>query len=354
MHTRVAALMLTLCAPGQASAQGQPPVSFTPATDHAVRRTVELPGTVESGTASVVAAEVSGLVVRVNVREGQAVRAGQQLAGLRTIGFELLLREAEGRLKEARARLDLAARKLERSRELFDDEVISQDELDDAVSESAAWQGRVDQSVAEIDQFRVSLDRCEIDAPFSGVVTAQRTELGEWVETGGAVVEMISLSELEVRVEVPERFYAQLLLGADARVSFESLPDLDVVGEVIGIIPRAAGASRSFPVRVAIDNDRRMIGVGMLARVALPVGQSYNALVVPKDAVIRQGSAELVYRINGDESVEAVPVTSAQGVGSWIVVEGPVAAGDRIVTRGNERLRPGQTVRGELLEYPLP
>jgi RND family efflux transporter MFP subunit len=342
------------CAAGAANAQGPTPVSFTEVADHAVRRSVDLPGTVESRIASVVAAEVGGLVVRLDVREGERVRAGEPLAGLRTIGFELRLQAAEGRLKESRARLDLAERKLARARELFDDDVISQDELDDAFSEFTAWQGRIDQDTAEIDQLELALDRCEIEAPFTGVVTAKRTELGEWVETGGAVVEMVSLAELEVRVEVPERYFPQLVPDATAEVRFESLPGHTVTGRVAGIVPRADGASRAFPIRVVIDNPQRLIGVGMLARVALPVGESYRALLVPKDAVVRQGPSELVYRINGDDAVEAVPVASTQGVGSWVVVDGPVAAGDRVVTRGNERLRPGQSVRGELLEYPLP
>jgi RND family efflux transporter MFP subunit len=336
------------------AAQEPQPVRYTEVVDHSVRRSIELPGSVESRTSSVVAAEVAGLVVQLAAEEGDTVRKNQPLARLRTITFELRLREAEGRLKEARARLELAGRKLERARELFDDEVISQDEMDDAFSEFTAWQGRVDQSSAEIDQFKVALDRCEIKAPFAGTVTRKRTDLGQWVELGGAVVEMVSLAELEVRVEVPERFYSQLLPGAEATVGFESLPDVLVTGRVAAIIPQADPRARSFPIKVRIPNERGRIGVGMLAQVSLPVGETYRALVVPKDAVVRQGPTEIVFRITGDETVEVVPVESEQGLGSWVVVKGPVSAGERVVTRGNERLRPGQSVRGEALEYPLP
>jgi membrane fusion protein (multidrug efflux system) len=157
-----------------------------------------------------------------------------------------------------------------------------------------------------------------------------------------------------VRVEVPERFYSQLLPGAEAPVSFESLPDVQVTGRVAAIIPRADPRARSFPIKVRISNEQGRIGVGMLAQVSLPVGETYRALVVPKDAVVRQGPTEIVFRITGDETVEVVPVESKQGLGSWVVVKGPVSAGERVVTRGNERLRPGQSVRGEALEYPLP
>jgi hypothetical protein len=70
--------------------------------------------------------------------------------------------------------------------------------------------------------------------------------------------------------------------------------------------------------------------------------------------VIRQGVSEVVYRMNGDDSVEVVTIVTGAGVGSWIAVNGPIEAGHRVITRGNERLSPGQTVQGELLEYALP
>ncbi len=70
--------------------------------------------------------------------------------------------------------------------------------------------------------------------------------------------------------------------------------------------------------------------------------------------MIRQGPDESVFRINGDGVVEPVIVETGQGVGSWIVVRGELRPGEKVVTRGNERLRPGQPVHGEHLEYPLP
>lgn len=347
---------LALLAP-DARAQGgrsAPPVRYTEVADREVQRTVTLPGSVESRASSVVASEVGAVVVAVAVQEGDAVSKGQPLARLRTTSFELRLAAAEGRLKEAQARLALAGSKLTRSTDLFADEVISQDALDDAAAEHTAWQGRVDQTTAEIAELRDTIDRCVVRAPFTGKVTRKVTEVGEWAEPGAAVVELVSLDELEVRVEVPERYYAQLIPDQAVEVRLESLPGLQLGGRIDGIVPRADPRARSFPVRVVIPNEGGRVGVGMLARVAMPIGERYRAMVVPKDAVVRQGPAEVVYRINGDDTVEVVPVQSAQGFGSWIVVEGPVEPGQRVVTRGNERLRPGQTVQGEPLEYPLP
>ena len=338
----------------QGPGQGPSPVRYTAAVNHAIRGAVHLPGSVESRTASVVAAEVAALVVGMDVDEGDRVKQGQPLVRLRTINYELQLDAAEGQLKEALARLKLAESKLRRARELFDDEVISEDELDDAFSEFTAWQGRVDADRATIAELEVSLERCVVRAPFDGVVVRKLTDVGQWMSEGGAVVEMVAVNRLDVRVEVPERYYHQLDSQVEAAVSFEALPGLEVTGTLHRVIPRADPQARTFPIKVRIPNPDGQIGVGMLARVSLPVGATYDAVLVPKDAIVRQGPQEIVYRIKEDQTVEPVPVTVGQGVGVWVAVQGPLAAGERVVTRGNERIFPGMPVAGEPQEYEQP
>ena len=118
--------------------------------------------------------------------------------------------------------------------------------------------------------------------------------------------------------------------------------------------PRADAQARTFPVKVAIPNVDGRLGVGMLASVTLPAGESYPAVVVPKDALIAQGPQRFVYRINGDNLVEMMPVSAGEGIGDWIVVESELQPGEKVVTRGNERLMPGQEVQGLVQEYVLP
>jgi len=344
--------LLPLSAPAVAQQPG--PVRFTEVLNHAVRGSVRLPGTVQSRRSSVVASEVEGLVVDLGVQPGDRVAQGDLLARLRTVTLELQLRAAQGRLNEALARLDLAERNLRRARDLFDEQVVSQGDLDDAVSEQAAWQGRVDETEAEITRIREDIGRCFVRAPYDGVVVAKRAEVGEWIALGGPVVEMMALDDLEVLLAVPERYYALLGPATEVGVTFEALPEMRIEGRVAEIIPRADAQARSFPVKVRIPNPERRIGAGMLAQVDLPIGEPQPTLLVPKDALIRNGSAEFVFRIKEDGTVEQVAVVSGQGVGAWNVVRGPLTAGDRVVTRGNERLFPGQPVAGQPQEYPLP
>ncbi len=330
------------------------PVRYTEARQHPLRESVVLPGTVESPTKSLVASEVAGLVIEFLAREGDSVEKGQPLARLRTATLELERNSVEAQLRETQARLQQAEAHLARSRELLEAGVIARDEFDDRFFEVNAWQGRVEQLTANIARINDDIERSTILAPFLGVVAAEQTEVGQWLAVGDPVVEILSVTELEVRVDVPERYFRSLRTGIGTTVTFESMPGTAIPGRIQAILPAADPQARTFPLKVSIPNPERRIGVGMLARVSFPVGQSVQATIVPKDALVRRGPQEMVFLLNGEGTVDPLPVETGQAVGSWVQVRGPVQPGMQVVTRGNERLQPGQPVQGESLEYPLP
>jgi RND family efflux transporter MFP subunit len=338
------------------SAQQMPPspVRYTEAREHPLRRSVQLPGTVEAVRVSTVASEVPGLVVEFTAREGTTVNKGQPLAKLRLDNHQLSLTSAEAQLKEDEARYKLAERNLERTRELFATKDLSQKQLDDAQFEFDAWQGRVEKQRAEIAKIKDELERHTIVAPFSGVIVREFTELGQWVAEGGPVVELMALNEMDVVAEVPERYFNSLKPRARTQVVFESLSGLRVEGRVSAIIPRADPQARTFRAKIRIPNPGGRIGAGMLAQISLPEGDPYRAVVVPKDAVVTRGPQKLVYLVNGNNTISEVPVQVGSGQGGWVEVQGGVQPGQKVVTRGNERLMNGQAVQGQALEVGLP
>lgn len=339
-----------------ASAQGMPPanVRYTEAREHTLRRTLTLPGSVQAQTASIVAATVPALVVEFPAKEGTHVKAGDVLARQRSTTLELTLESQKAALKEAEARLRLAESNQRRSKELLDAGVIARQQYDDAQSEYNAWVGRTDSLKADIARITDDLERTVIRAPFDGVVVAERTEIGQWLAIGGPVVELLKIDQVEVRVEVPERHFASLRMGAAATVTFESLPGYSVQGRVTAIIPQADRQARTFPMIITVPNRGSRIGAGMLAQVSFAAGEVYKATMVPKDAVISRGPQKILYRVNGNNTVEEIAVETGAGAGAWIEVNGPVRPGDRVITRGNERLAPGMGVNATALEYKVP
>ena len=350
----LAAAGLAAVAAAQPPEMPPAPVRFTEARSLDVRRTISLTGSVESRRASLVATEVAGVVARLHAREGDEVERGAPLAALRSEEIRLRLEAARGQLQEAEARRRLAGSQLERARGLFQEQIISQGELDDAMSESEAWTGRVSQLESDVARLDIDLRRATVRAPFAGVVVREHAAEGEWLGIGDPVAEMVDLGDLEVTVEVPESYYSGLAAGGAARVVLGSLGGYEVDGRIRAVVPQASAQARTFPVKITLDNSARRIGAGMLAQVHLPVGEPRPAVVVPKDAVAAQGRDSVVFVIGEGDTVMPVVVRPGAAVGVWIAVEGGVQPGARVVTRGNERLFPGQAVVPEALEYEQP
>ena len=340
--------------PPEMQAQGVAHVRYTEAREHRMRGEVRLPGTVEAPKMSTIAGETAGLVVERPVRTGDRVEEGQVLARLRTTQLELTQLAQKADLKEADARLKLAQRNLARARELLESEIFSRQQFDDAQSEFNAWEGRCERLRADISRVQDNVERATIRAPFSGVVVEKHTEVGQWLDAGDPVVDLLSSDHLEVSVDVPERHFLDLRPGTRVTMTFEALGGRKVTGTVSRIIPRADPQARTFPVKVSFSNRGARVVAGMLAHVTLPSAGSSVATIVPKDAVIRRGPDEFVFLLGEDGKVNRMPVRSGSGVGSWVEVRGEILPGQRVVTRGNERLRPGQPAQGEPIEYELP
>jgi RND family efflux transporter MFP subunit len=191
------------------------------------------------------------------------------------------------------------------------------------------------------------LRRMVVRAPFAGRVVEERTEVGQWVQESDPVVLLADLSTVKIRVPVPEKHISALDRQSRAEVLFEALPEETFGGHVSAVIPQADTAARTFPVEVTVPNPDSRILAGMLARVTFDVGQVHPALLVNKDALVPQpeGGGYLVKVEQG--VVQIVPVKVLGSHGDRYAVESlgpPLSAGDEIVVRGNERLRPGQKV----------
>jgi len=342
MHRRASWILLTWAA---FAVHGQDPAiaEYTFTRTHTLHRQVELPGTTASRYVSLVASEADGLVTELLKREGQKVDADEIIATMREVPTKLQLDSMQAQLKEAQARRNLSRISLERANELFESEVLSQQQLDESSYEFQAWVGRVERLKADIGLLEDTLANLSVHAPFDGVITDESVQRGEWVDQGDPVVELASVDRLEVIVAVPEKYYANLELGTQAKIRLDGLSGREFSGKIAAINPRADLRARTFKVKIGLEPGPGL-GIGMLARVSIPVGDAYEGLILPKDALVDQGGQIVVYRIGEGDRVEVVPVRVGLGDGQWVAVDGDLKTDERVVVRGNERLRPQQSV----------
>ena len=344
----VGVLGLLGCSEQQAAQppKGRPPtpVRVAAVVNQTVQKTIELVGTVEPWRRSIVAGEIAALVEKFPVEEGMAVKRGQMLAQLRTNALAIRLNAAMASHREAQTRYRQAKKDLERMNTLFAKELVTQQEFDGAVTQEAALGQRVTLLGAEILQVRDQFRKARVVAPFDGWVIKEFTEVGQWIEAGGPIVELVDLSRVQVEVPLPERYVGEIKVGASVTATFDSLRGLQSKGRVFSVLAQADRNSRTFPIKVELPNADLVIMSGLVSRVVLQVGEPYEALVIPKDALVLRGGSEFVF-VMKDASVSQVPVVVVNHVNNEVEINGQLEPGMIVVVEGNERLFPGQTVR---------
>lgn len=308
---------------------------------------VQLIGTAQPKVTSLVASDIEGLVEEFSVSEGDFVKKGAVLARLKDSLLQINLKGAKANKADTEAQLRRARTDLKRSTELLASETIADKQYTDDLAEVQSLEARVRRLEAEIESNLDSIAKKTIRAPFSGFVIKEHTQVGEWVEKGGPIVDMADLSSIEVVIDVPERYIPKLVLGANIKVQVDALNPENFTGKIAAIIPVGDSASRAFPVKVSVDNPNNRVKGGMLCRVSLAIGKPSSVLAVPKDAVVNMGQQHLVYVVR-EGVAQPLPVQLGNTSDSMIEVKGSIKAGMQVVTRGNERLRPGQAV--EIIE----
>ena len=395
-------------------AQGPPaqapppsPIVAAPVIEQSVAATQSFVGTVMPLRVATIGSAVGGRVIERPVEEGDRVEANQKLAQLLTDTIALEVAGAEGELQlrkeqlaelengsrpeeiaQAEARMAAAAARQEfldlryaRMQSLLSSRgAVTEEQVEEAKSQAieaqqiylemkAAYdlaiagprveliaQARAQVAIQEalVEKLRDQLKKHTVYARFPGYVTKKLTEVGAWVNQGDPVVEVAEIDEVDVVVQVVERYVSYVHPGLDVRVEIPAIPDQNFIGKVITSIPQADIRARTFPVKIRVKNtigpDGPLLKAGMYARAALPVGDKTFATLVPKDAIVLGGAQPLVMVVNGATAAgqtgtpAPVPVQLGVAHGGFIQVIGGVKAGQLVVVQGNERLRPGQNV----------
>jgi multidrug efflux pump subunit AcrA (membrane-fusion protein) len=359
---------------------------------------------------AIVGSAVSGRVVEFlssGDTDGQRVmrvREGQLLAQLKTDSMEIDLAaaKAEQRLLEqalteltngalpeekaqasaqklsARAKMRFARAKYERTKRLFtQSKTASREELDLALAEAvqaeqsfadasanydlvlagpraerlAQARARLEAQVEAVRRMQVMLDKHAIMAPFDGYVVNELTEVGSWLKTGDPVAEVVQLDVVELEAFIAERHVVHVRKGMLADVRIDALPGRKFPGIVARVIPQADERSRTFPVRIRVNNpedeDGHLLKSGMSAKVNLGIGDIGTALMVPKDALVLGAERPRIVVVQQQAegpTVQMVDVELGMSDSEWIQISGPVQDGMEVVVQGNERLRAGQRV----------
>ena len=323
----------------------------------------EVTGELRALQRAAIASRQAGLVLELNIEDGQKVEPGQVLPKLddALALLDAAARRAQvdakaGIVKVREAELEKAQRDWARYEVLVGKDSVSQAEIDIArtgpllaAARLQEAQGDLAAATAEVAVADRIVQEMTLAAPFAGFVVRKRTEQGEWVEKGGAVAEVVSLDQLEARLFVPESLIPGLIASdarSAARIRMVGI-GTEFDGTIDSVWAEADPLSRLVPVRVRIENKTGLLrpGMSMVGLVRAP-GTSEPRLTISKDAILRDDAGEFVY-FNAGGTAAVARIRSRYAVGDRVVVDGSLPPGAELVVKGNERLFPGQPLMPE-------
>ncbi len=305
------------------------PVEIARASRRAVVASYTGTAPLEARAESQVVAKTSGVALAVLVEEGQTVRAGQPLLRLDSARHALQVAQSAAQLRKLEANYA-------RSQQLAKQNLISANDLDQLRYDLE--NARATNRLANLE-----LSYTTVVAPISGVVASRSIKTGNFVQINTPIMRIVDTSRLEAVLNVPERELATLKAGLPVMLAVDALPGQTFKGTVDRVSPVVDSGSGTFRV-VASFEGGGVLKPGMFGRIRVDYDQRADALVVPREALLDDGSDPAVYVVRERKAVR-VPVKLGYLDGEWAEVRAGVREGEPVVTAGKAALRDGTLVQ---------
>ena len=297
------------------------------------------PGSVVSRDDAKLATSAAGRLEYV-AEVGTRLKAGDRVAKLEDETISLRLEDAKTEVARITAQRELADRTRERLEKLASQNSVAANQLDEARAQVTQYIAQLRQAEVRVRSAQHDLDQTELRSPFPGVVSERLVQRGEYVATGAAIAHVVDTSHLEARVQAPLALAS--LVQPDMKLPVR-LSDREFKASVRAVVPVGEERSRQFELRLSLTDANLLVGSAI--EVALPEREVAQMLAVPRDALVVRGDGSYVMRIKADNTAERVEVKSGASDGELTAITGAIAAGDKVVVRGAERLSAGQKVR---------
>jgi len=295
----------------------------------AVRDVLVLPGETDASEDVQLSAEQSGAVEWIGPREGARVKKGELLA-------KIDLSSLKAGLDSAQAAFDLTEALYQRRKRLAERKVINQEALDHSETDRAVARGNLEQA-------RVEYERGFVRAPVDGRVNKVFVDEGEFINRGEPVMNLVNVDRIEVNLNVPEMDVRFFLPGQDAGVRVDALPGRTWKGAVDFVAFKADPATKTFPVKVVVENDGQEIRPGMIARVSLVRRVIPDAVMVPLFALVDKGGERLLYVVE-DGKARAREVELGVIDGDRVQILQGLKPGERLIVKGQTEVEEGMKV----------
>ncbi len=275
--------------------------------------------------------KISGMeeIKNVYVKVGDKVTAGQKLASLDQESTML-------QYDATKLQYDEMMKNLNNMKALYDAGAVSRTDYESLEAQAKALD-------IQMRGLQMQLDYLEITAPISGTVTAASAEVGSYATASQPMFTIANADTLEVQAGISEGNVSKLAVGDVVSISIPTLDKAVYEGRIVEIGMVMDQTSKSYPVRISLDNSKGNFLAGMYAEVSIITDRVSDALVVPVDAISYKGDATSVMVVVDDKAEQRIITTGVNDGDSYVVTDGLVS-GDAVIVKGNTDLVSGEKV----------
>nr|WP_255607566.1 efflux RND transporter periplasmic adaptor subunit [Ancylobacter sp. Lp-2] len=340
------ALATAACSQEEAAAPPQVrPVRVVTVTEAPASQSVSISGTVQAQDEASLAFRIGGRMIERLVNVGDQVKAGQTVARLDPQNALNTLRSAQAGLTAAEGRLVQASNHFDRQERLLQSGFTTRAIYDEARQGRLAAQAQVDDAQAQLKIAEDNVGYTELKADAPGVVTARGAEPGEVVQAGQMIVQLARQGGRDAVFDVSAQILRQVPAEPVIAVALSDNPAVTATGRVREVAPQADPVTRTFRVRVGLDNppEAMRLGSSVTGRVEIESGAGME---VPASALTAANNQPAVWVVDPSTATVALRnVEVARFNPATVTIGSGLAVGDVVVTAGVQALYPGQKVR---------
>lgn len=336
------------------------PVTVSVVESRDVTNWQQFSGRLEAVERVQIRSRVAGQIQAVHFREGALVKAGDPLFTIDPAPYQAAVAGAEAQVASAEAKVSLARTELERGRRMYENRTISQSDLDQRLSNVADAEAQARAAKAALTTAQLDLDYTQLRAPVSGRVGKLEITVGNLVAAGStspALTTLVSVDPIyagfNASEEMVSKALSQLPVSDGALQALEQIPvevgtladeGTPIKGTLHLIDNQVDSASGTIGVRAVFANaDGRLIP-GQFVRVRMGEPKSENRIVISDRAIGTDQDKKYVFVVDGENKVNYRQIKPGPSADGMRVVESGLAAGDKIVVNGLQRIRPGAVV----------
>jgi RND family efflux transporter MFP subunit len=311
-------------------------------------RKLTLPGTIQAYYRAAIYARVSGYLQSWQTDIGAHVKAGQLLASIDIPDLDQQFAQAKADLATATANARLAAVTAERSNALVKAQWVSKQTADNNNSSAAAMKAAMDSASANVKRLEAMEDFKNIVAPFDGIVTARKTDVGALINAGNAGQELFEVSDLHkvrIYVQVPQAYTAALQPGLQATFQMPQYPGQQFDATVVTTSNAVELNSRSMLVELQTDNADGKLFAGAYCQVHFQLPNDPNVIRVPATALVPADRGAQVALLGNDGKAVLKPVQLGRDFGDSVEVVAGLSPSDQVIDSPPETLQSGDQVQ---------